>query len=474
MKKHLLILFSTLIFVLLFYSQNIGLNLSLFGLLLLGASLYQFPELTKHSKGILLSCTTFLILCSNAYLCTPMTVFMTFVCLVLLRLYAENKPFKLLFSIPVVFCVGAVSLVRPFLLDTWLPKGIKVHQFWVKFFALFFVPLFVIFIFAVLYMQNSDLMYAFYNRYELDLDWVLFPVLGLGFYLSYAYWDAYVPEVFHKENLNLSDNFEIKPLPNTALIPDQFLKLSGVITLGVLHLLLGVFIVGYVVEHLVQPDAVNLSEATHEIVFSLIFSIVLAVVVLLFYFNGRLNFLDGIQTIKRMSYLWLLLNGFLVVLCVYKNTLYIQALGLTEKRLGVYLFLALCAVGLCLTFYKIQYKKTTAFLVERMSWAVYISFVIIGFFNWNGLIVAHNIKYNHLDYSSYYWDLKGAEMHFVKLMVSERAGGSSKVNRESTYNGERSLTNCKKHWKEPFLSSELYYMWVCTSEEVQEVQNNVK
>src|ERR1019366_7656081 len=70
----------------------------------------------------------------------------------------------------------------------------------------------------------------------------------------------------------------------------------------------------------------------------------------------------------------------------------IQSSGLTRKRIGVYVYLLLCLIGLVTTFIKVSGKKSNWFLFRKNAWAFYAIFIVACFFNWDDMIVRYNCK----------------------------------------------------------------------------------
>jgi hypothetical protein len=138
----------------------------------------------------------------------------------------------------------------------------------------------------------------------------------------------------------------------------------------------------------------QLSDETHERVVSVIFSIIMAIAVIMFYFKGAFNFDKNAGILKILAKIWVVLNAVLIFSAMAKNTEYVQQLGLTYKRLGVYAFLILSIIGLVITFIKIQKQKTNAFLFNQMLWCFYGMILVCSYFNWGGMATQYNIR-NH-------------------------------------------------------------------------------
>lgn len=135
--------------------------------------------------------------------------------------------------------------------------------------------------------------------------------------------------------------------------------MSGVISFVSLNILLIFFIITYNYEQFyeVSKTPAQLSEETHERVNAVILSIIMAILVIMFYFKSDFNFDLKAGLMKISAKIWILLNAVLVISAAAKNFEYIVNYGFTYKRLGVFLFLILALTGLALTFIKIQKKN---------------------------------------------------------------------------------------------------------------------
>jgi uncharacterized membrane protein len=125
---------------------------------------------------------------------------------------------------------------------------------------------------------------------------------------------------------------------------------------------------------------------------AVIFSIVMAVGVILFYFKGGFNFDIKAKNLKRLASIWIVLNGILIASTIIKNSEYVSFFGLTYKRLGVYAFLILAIIGLVISFMKISRQKTNAFLFNQMVWYFYGTVLLCSFVNWGNIITHYNIS----------------------------------------------------------------------------------
>jgi hypothetical protein len=141
------------------------------------------------------------------------------------------------------------------------------------------------------------------------------------------------------------------------------------------------------------PEGVDYAQYVHQGVYALIFSILLANTVILYYFRGNLNFYTKNSSLKWLAYAWILQNILLVCTTAGKTSLYIAEYSLTHKRIGVYVYLLLTVIGLVITFIKIYGVKNNWFLFRKTAWAFYTVLILATAVNWSRLITQYNLSY---------------------------------------------------------------------------------
>jgi hypothetical protein len=136
----------------------------------------------------------------------------------------------------------------------------------------------------------------------------------------------------------------------------------------------------------------NYSAELHDGTNALILSIVMAMLVIIYFFSGNLNFYRKNKTIRLLAYLWIIQNTFLLCSVLLRDFNYINAHGLTYKRIGVLVFLLLCSIGLMTVYIKVAKQKTLFYLCKVNAFAWYALLLASGFVNWDIFIVAYNIN----------------------------------------------------------------------------------
>ena len=187
--------------------------------------------------------------------------------------------------------------------------------------------------------------------------------------------------------------------PTEEFITNEKQKLENEHTLGTiiftaLNLLLLFFLVTDII-YLTQNTAMTntaYSESVHQGVYALLFSIVLAIVLILYFFRGNLNFYKENQRIKSLTYVWISLNILLIFFTGYKNFTYVEALGLTYKRIGVFVYLLLNSIGLITAYIKVAQVKSFVYLVRTNLATVFAFLFLSAAIPWDKTITRFNIN----------------------------------------------------------------------------------
>lgn len=136
----------------------------------------------------------------------------------------------------------------------------------------------------------------------------------------------------------------------------------------------------------------NYSAELHDGTNALILSIVMAMLVILYFFSGNLNFYRKNKTLRLLAYLWIIQNTFLISSVLLRDFNYINAHGLTYKRIGVLIFLLLCTIGLATVYLKVAKQRTLFYLCKVNGFVWYVLLLVFSFVNWDVFIVSYNIN----------------------------------------------------------------------------------
>nr|WP_315032712.1 DUF4153 domain-containing protein [uncultured Chryseobacterium sp.] len=455
MKTHHYIFLTTILFVILFYDQSLGLNLGILSILYAVLTVLRTSEKNRTRTFLILFVTSILSGLAFSWYGDFPSFLAVVSSLLLLAYRSKNKKMKILFLIPVFVVNCLTSFCRIFSFDQWLPKR-NVSGIWQKALAFILIPLVLVSVFFGIYSAGSDHFAALFTEYELDINlWQVFCLSVLGLFIAFNYWNYAIEKLIYKSNHLLDNDFQKDfrtPKPTYSFLDLDSERMSGVISFLLLNILLIFFIITYNYEQFyeVSKTPVQLSEETHERVNAVIMSIIMAILVIMFYFKSGFNFDTQSGWMKILAKIWILLNAVLVLSAAVKNYEYIVNYALTYKRLGVFAFLLLSLIGLALTFIKIQKKKRNAFLFNTMTWYLYGAILVCSYINWGGFITSQNMK--RKDFAVNY--------HFTAINFSEKA--------LLRYADEKNNQKLKKEVREKiekeasttFLSKILYYQTI--------------
>lgn len=196
------------------------------------------------------------------------------------------------------------------------------------------------------------------------------------------------PSLFQDFRMLLAGNQTKKKL---ALKTENIVGVISFTALNLLLLFLNAIDVATLWLNHTENASKNFSAELHDGTNTLIFSIVIAMLIIVYFFSGNLNFYRKNKWIKLLAYIWIVQNIFLVFSVFHRDYNYIFYHGLTHKRIGVAVFATLSLIGLTTVYFKVAKQKTIFFLYRINSKIWYVLLVLLSFVNWDVLIVNYNL-----------------------------------------------------------------------------------
>ena len=298
--KNIFLIFSIIAYSCLFYNQTSGINYLIFNLLLIGFSGVINPEMIKKfhwqlaSSGAIISASMIILHNSN------LAVFANITSLILVAGIVYNPQTSLYVSA----IHGLVSLIAPFfskliqyivdVSNQKIPKSKGLFS--LKTASIYVIPLTITFVFYALYASANPVFGNLikFPEFNISLNLVAFTFIGWialsGFFYptgeeNLVAWDNSKTDFLTRIKLKIKQTFEI-----TAL---KLEHKKGVIMLVMLNLLLlffNIFDFSIILSGKKLPDGVDYSQYVHNGVNTLIFSILLAIGIILYYFRANQNF----------------------------------------------------------------------------------------------------------------------------------------------------------------------------------------
>ncbi|NHF58140.1 DUF4173 domain-containing protein [Flavobacteriaceae bacterium TP-CH-4] len=395
MNIHIKCLLSAIAFSLLFYSKSLGLNLFLISILVVvlvtTVSKARPPAWEFASAYIITSFFVFL----NP---TGFTIFVHFMAFLVFVGKSISKESSLYIS----WLLGVINMMVASLAHLTIHHGDAPKEskklspiLWNRIKG-GFAALLLLLVFGLLYKNANPVFGNLLERINLDFisfPWLFFTVLGYVVFLHLLRpYEALQLIEFDRSQGNVLEK------PTELVLIGSKKELQSENTLGgmvffALNLLLVFFLITDII-YLLQENVLtnsDYSKSVHQGVYALLFSILCAIGLILYFFRGNLNFYGGNRRIKALTFLWIGLNVVLVAFTAYKNYAYVEALGLTYKRIGVFVYLLLTLTGLLTAYIKVAKVRNFTFLVRTNIATVFGFLIISAAIPWNQTITHYNL-----------------------------------------------------------------------------------
>lgn len=188
-------------------------------------------------------------------------------------------------------------------------------------------------------------------------------------------------------------NFRRKPFKNLDLKYEYLMATILFALLNGLFFVVNVIDVKWVWFQFDINEVYSLKEFVHEGVGWLIFTLLISIGVILYYFRGNLNFYPKNKFLKSLAFAWIIQNAILAISVILRTLYYVQYHGIASKRIGVFLFLIMVLFGLATLFHKIQKGKNFAYILKVNSLFIVAVLSVASLFPWN--IITAQINLNH-------------------------------------------------------------------------------
>ena len=393
--KHISIIIASVLFSFLFFEKSIGLNLLIFSIITIVVLAFYNPKKFRNSR---------ILLYSLAYITTAAFVFiqdssLSIIanCVAFFTLVGGISQDKA--SIYINWINGLFTTISGFFFRQVEANKNKEHIDWKKdidvihLAKLIGIPLVFITVFVLLYKNGNPMFNELVDKINfnfINFQWLLFTVLGYYLFSNISKPIQIEPatskDISTKNELFKTDSFSVEKLKKE--------KQLGTTLLGLLNLLIILFIITDIAT-LISTEYTNassMSALVHNGINTLIASIIIAIVIILYFFRGNINFYSENKTLKNLTYLWIFLNVVLIALIAIKNQNYITSFGLTYKRIGVHIYIFLTFIGLITTFLKVMKVKNMVFLFRINTVIAYSILILFSTLNWDYTITKYNLN----------------------------------------------------------------------------------
>ena len=396
MNIHIKSILASLMFSLLLYSKTMGINLVILSLVTITFVLLEHKGQKETIKYAL------------AYLFTSLMVFLDptnfkiFIHVLAFLIYigktiAPNNSLYLSWFIGLTNMVLASIHQLNSSLKKEEPKSTTISSKTKTILKALSIAIGLIILFSLLYQKSNPVFRSLISAINFDFlsfPWLLFTVFGYFIFLHIL--RPYYPETLITLDTEQS-NILKRSTPNFSL--EQSKKLAEEYTLGsiifiALNSLLFIFLITdfiYLIDANTSTNS-EYSKSVHQGVYALLLSIICAIAIILYFFRGDLNFYTKSQNIKILCYSWIVMNLLLVLFTWYKNYMYVATLGLTYKRIGVFVYLLCILAGLCTTYLKVSKTKSFIYLIRSNLAVIFAVLFVSATIPWDKSITYYNLK----------------------------------------------------------------------------------
>jgi len=415
-----IIFLCAILFAILFHMKPLGLNLLLFNGFILSIWLIFRGINFRNFHHVILSLGMFLSAVLSVLTNSALAIFMNYLSMILLSaavVFPETRSIIHLIGIKVlnVFYGFQEFFLRLRRVDEKPGKFPKLWK-WVK---ILVIPIAIILIFVAIYRGASpwfdDMAGGFFESIgnvltkifgEIDWWWIATAIMGCLFLifllLGRANSDIIASEMKAKDVLFRKRRNRVYKGKKTGLKAEYRAALFLLIGLNLILLIVNALDVINVWSGF-EWEGEYLKQFVHEGTWLLIFSILISIAIILFYFRRNLNFYPKNRALKIAAYIWMMQNIVLAVSVLIRNMYYIDYFNLAYKRIGVIFFIVAVIVGVITVILKISKPKTAFFLLRYNVLSLYIVFLIMSFFNWDVIIARYNFEHSetafvHYDY----------------------------------------------------------------------------
>lgn len=386
------ILVLTLLYSYLFYEQNLGLNALLFCVFILAYFVWKNPENVKKLHWLLvavcaLSASVFVLLYTSSLASLAYCTSLLLLSAVSVKLQSSvlSNLFFALYSV-----VGALVFMSKAALKRVVSKHSSPDKQVGLRYLTYLIPLGIGFIFFTIYKQANPLFEKYTQWINLDFitgKWIFFSFGGL----LVVYGLLRHQRIAQLDTLEDKLTLTIARQDTPTALNERKLVFILFCLLNLMLLLVNGLDVNYLYLGAGLPKGVTHKQFVHNGVGTLMLSIVLGISIILYFFRGALNFGEEHKHLRLLVYLWLLQNLLMVVSTAARNHIYITDALLTYKRIGVYYWLFMAALGLISTIHKVLYTKSAWYMVKNNALFAFVVLIFSAGVDWDKLISDFNL-----------------------------------------------------------------------------------
>lgn len=396
-KNDCILIAATAAYSLLFYQQNAGVNFLLFTILLIAIFLVRDKNLLKQHKWLWAASMALVSSACVFVHSSSLSILANCFSILLLSAFSVNVKTSSIFSI--LFSIYSIlSAIVFVIIDAIARSESKTTENsnskkWYKFLAAAIVFLLCILFFEMyksanpLFAENTKWI----NFNFISVMWVLFTLSG--FLIAYGIIKhRTIPSIETWENQLPNEN---KKEENSNWKRIEIERFAGILLFLFLNFMLIILNFGDITSiwfKAALPVGISHSDFVHNGVGVIILSLVIATSVLMYLYRGDFRSFKYSSSLKLLILLWIVQSLIMLFSTTCRNHIYVSSFNLTYKRIGVYVWLLLAAIGLVMVYFKIVKEKSNWYLI-RKNFSVWLSVLVISAtVNWDIIITRYNLS----------------------------------------------------------------------------------
>ena len=406
------VILSAVLITIMFYKQYLGLNVFLFEFCLFSYLIYRkkIPFASLNQK--VLTIGTIVTLIATVFVHSTFSYVWHFISLfVFIGMLSYPKVRSIVNALGMSLLSIAKAQLDFFKLckqgkigGKSIGKGLAKTRF-------FLIPIFIIFVFVMIYSAAnpifSDLVADFFGEFGhfwnalfFDFEFAMIMTFLLGVFISNFLLLGKANEEIVQADMSAVDHFSRKRRVRRRGLTFSFFGLKNELKAALflfvsLNIILAIVngIDVYWVWFNFEWEGQYLKQFVHSGTYLLIFSILLSIGLVLYFFRGNINFYKKNTFLKKLSYVWLAQNVLLAISVGIRNYWYIEYYALAYKRIGVVIFLLLTIYGLFTVYLKLKEKKSYFYMIRTNAIVFYVLMTLSAVIDWDGVITRYNFAH---------------------------------------------------------------------------------
>ena len=462
-----------LIFTLLFWNENIGINLLFFITIVIGLLFINYKREFQRKIVRLLSLGSFVSTLCVLFLHSQTGIFTAFISIFMLVSAVKYNDFKALVHLLPHAIVNFPVTIEAFFKNVSLKgKSLNRSKLVLRYVRLSAAPIVIALIFTSIFVQANpifeDLSYRltdnlgnvfilFFKQFSLPM--VLFYLLGISIFCYIIFQGK--NQYFIQREKNASDTISRKRIKHDFKFSTIGLKsefISGailMILINILLLIINIIDIRWVWFDFTPKSAYELSQYVHEATYWLVASIILSIGIIIYYFRANQNFGPYRKYLLLFAKTWIIQTAILTISVALRNFHYINSFGLAHKRLGIVFFLFAVLIGVISLYLKVNKKKSAFYLLKVNTYSVYTILILISLFNWDKAIANYNITHTPVKNLDIQYLLSMGNEVIPIIDQNERI-----LQQKSLQRSYSNLNKQFKHKKEQFIEQQKNTSWL--------------